>query len=333
MAKQQIIFNPDEPSIGVAPYMQAVLSEHFDLVPWTSAAAAADSAVLTVYQTAESDARPWYHDMQQNGSRIIVDHLLDSDVHSGNTSTHTHLTLRNGRWMWYSTCMRYTRVGFDQYRPQRRVDRDFLMMMNKQRPHRDLVLEQLAPLLHRALYSYIERGIDLAESDSRQSYRDLHWYDYFNPAWYDRTAFSVVVESWMRSDAYFANPGEPEPNAFVRLRPNYRTEVSEKIFKPLAFQHPFIVYGSEGTLRYLQDTGFETFDNLWDESYDAIARDQDRFDAVTATVKSAVQQPPVNLDQITQQKLQHNRERFWDLTLVTDLVRQEIIQDIQEFLS
>jgi hypothetical protein len=39
------------------------------------------------------------------------------------------------------------------------------------------------------------------------------------------------------------------------------------------------------------------------------------------------------LDLVTQQKLQHNRERFWDQTLVTDLVRREIIHDIQEFLS
>ena len=331
MTRQQIIFNPAEPSIGVAPYMQAILAEHFDLVPYTPGLAARDSAVLTVYQTAESDALHWYHELEQMGCRIIADHLLDSDVHSVSTSTPNHLTLRNGRWMWYSTSLRYTRAGFDQYRPQRCVDRDFLMMMNKQRPHRDLVLEQLAPQLTNALYSYVDRGIDISELDSRQSHNDLHWYDYFNPAWYDRTAFSVVVESWMRSDAYFANPDEPEPNAFIRLQPNYRTEVSEKIFKPLAFQHPFIVYGSEGTLRYLQATGFETFDNLWDEAYDLITSDSARFDAVTAIVKSAVQKPL--LDPLTEQKLQHNRERFWDQPLVTDLVRREIIHDIQEFLQ
>jgi hypothetical protein len=311
--------------------MQSILAENFDLVPWTPAHDTTSATVLTVYQTAETDARPWYHNMEQMGSRIIVDHLLDSDVHSGSTSTHNHLTLRNGRWMWYSTSLRYTRAGFDQYCPQRCVDRDFLMMMNKQRLHRDLVLEQLAPQLTNALYSYVDRGIDIFELDSRQSHQDLHWYDYFNPAWYDRTRFSVVVESWMRSDAYFANPDEPEPNAFIRLQPNYRTEVSEKIFKPLAFQHPFIVYGSEGTLRYLQATGFETFDNLWDEAYDLITSDSARFDAVTAIVKSAVQKPL--LDPLTEQKLQHNRERFWDQPLVTDLVRREIIHDIQEFLQ
>jgi len=330
MARQQIIYNPSEPSIAVAPYMQAMLSEYFDLVPWqpgcqTNGFAPADSAVLTVYQTAESmttNSQPWYHALEQNGCRIIVDHLLDSDVHTPSTHTHTHLTLRNGRWMWYSASMRYTRVEFNQYRPQRRVDRDFLMMMNKQRPHRDLVLERLAPLLPTALYSYIERGIDLSESDLRQHHKHLHWYDYFNPAWYDRTRFSVVVESWMRSDAWFANPEYP----------NYRTEVSEKIFKPLAYQHPFIVYGSEGTLRYLQSIGFETFDNLWDEGYDAVTSDSARFDAVTHTVNSAVQQP-LTLDPLTEQKLQHNRERFWDQQLVTDLVRREIIHDIQEFIS
>ena len=185
--KPRIIYNPNEPSIGVAPYMQAVLADDFDLVPWMPGAVSKNSAVLTVYQTAESDAQPWYHDMEQNGSKIIVDHLLDSDVHSASTQTHTHLTLRNGHWMWYSTSLRYTLAGFDQYRPQRCADRDFLMMMNKQRPHRDLVLEQLAPLLDNALYSYIERGINLSETDSRQSHRGLHWYEYFNPAWYDRT--------------------------------------------------------------------------------------------------------------------------------------------------
>lgn len=332
MAKQKIIYNPAEPSIGVAPYMQAILAENFDLVPVPTAPVTANAVVLTVYQTAEADSKPWYHELEQRGCPIIVDHLLDSDVHSGSTTTANHLTLRNGRWMWYSTSLRYTRAGFDQYRPQRRRDRDFLMMMNKQRPHRDRVLEQLAPVLNNALYSYVDRGIDIAEKDSRQSHQDLHWYDYFNPAWYDRTAFSVVVESWMRSDAYFASPGVPEFNPNVKLRPNYRTEVSEKIFKPLAFQHPFIVYGSEGTLRYLKDTGFETFDNLWDEAYDSITSDSDRFDAVTNLVKSAVRQP-LQLDEVTQQKLQHNRERFWDQRLVTDLVRREIIHDIREFLQ
>ena len=133
MAQQQIIYNPAEPSIGVAPYMQAILAADFDLVPFTPGLDARNSAVLTVYQTAETDALPWYHELEQMGCQIIVDHLLDSDVHSGSTCTNSHLTLRNGRWMWYSTCLRYTRAGFDQYRPQRCRDRDFLMMMNKQK--------------------------------------------------------------------------------------------------------------------------------------------------------------------------------------------------------
>ena len=68
------------------------------------------------------------------------------------------------------------------------------------------------------------------------------------------------------------------------------------------------------------------------EGYDNVTSDSARFDAVTHTVKSAVEQPLL-LDQLTEQKLQHNRERFWDQKLVTDLVRQEIIHDIQEFLA
>ena len=43
---------------------------------------------------------------------------------------------------------------------------------------------------------------------------------------------------------------------------------SEKIWKPIMIGHPFIVYGNEGSLKYLKSLGFKTFDKWIDESYD-----------------------------------------------------------------
>jgi hypothetical protein len=227
--------------------------------------------------------------------------------------------------MWYREALNYTWVGYNRYVPQRTIDRSFLLLMNKQREHRDRILVDLEPLLNDALYSYVDRGISIKDSDVRDSSLDnIYWLWYFNPSWYDRTAFSVVAESWMRSDAWFRNPEFP----------NYRTEVSEKIYKPLAYQHPLIVYGSEGTLRYLHGNGFETFSNLWDESYDLVENDLARFASASRTVRSGANEyGRGQYDQLTQAKIAHNAARFWDLDLVTERFHAEISRDIMEYIE
>lgn len=47
-----------------------------------------------------------------------------------------------------------------------------------------------------------------------------------------------------------------------------RIHITEKTFKPIVLQQPFLLIGNRGALRYLRDYGFQTFGNLWNESYD-----------------------------------------------------------------
>jgi hypothetical protein len=44
--------------------------------------------------------------------------------------------------------------------------------------------------------------------------------------------------------------------------------VTEKTFKPMAMKQPFMIFAGPGTLQYLKNYGFRTFDCVWDESYD-----------------------------------------------------------------
>ena len=55
--------------------------------------------------------------------------------------------------------------------------------------------------------------------------------------------------------------------------------ISEKLWKPLFALQPFMVWGHAGTLALLRSWGFETFDCLWDESYDHLP-DLERLDAI-----------------------------------------------------
>jgi hypothetical protein len=66
---------------------------------------------------------------------------------------------------------------------------------------------------------------------------------------YEDTYFSVVTES--TSDRF-----------------NQGRFLTEKIFKPIALRHPFIIFGADKTLETLKNLGFKTFDGIIDESYD-----------------------------------------------------------------
>jgi hypothetical protein len=49
---------------------------------------------------------------------------------------------------------------------------------------------------------------------------------------------------------------------------DHRLHLTEKTFKPIVMQQPFLLVGSRGALAYLREYGFKTFGDLWDESYD-----------------------------------------------------------------
>ena len=48
---------------------------------------------------------------------------------------------------------------------------------------------------------------------------------------------------------------------------------------------PFILVGTQYSLKVLKQQGYKTFDHLWDESYDNIYNFDDRINAVVELVK------------------------------------------------
>jgi len=104
--------------------------------------------------------------------------------------------------------------------------------------------------------------------------------------------------------------------------------ITEKTFKPLAFRHPFVVYGHAGTLARLHSLGFETFNNLFDESYDSIIDNKDRGHAVVTAVNAFCPEP---YSAETQQKLTHNHAHFFNRKLVEQRIRTEILEPLLHY--
>jgi len=61
--------------------------------------------------------------------------------------------------------------------------------------------------------------------------------------------------------------------------------LSEKIYKPLALKHPFIVFGWHGSLRELKKRGYKTFHPFIDESYDEEKDDDTRFSMLVEEIQ------------------------------------------------
>jgi hypothetical protein len=69
-----------------------------------------------------------------------------------------------------------------------------------------------------------------------------------------------------------------------------RQHLTEKTFKPIALGMPFVLSAPAGSLKYLRQYGFKTFDSVWSEAYDAHPEDTVRVSRLTELLKKLDQQ-------------------------------------------
>lgn len=77
--------------------------------------------------------------------------------------------------------------------------------------------------------------------------------------YYDQSYFSIVTDSDVDHNV----------NRFT-----------EKLIKPLAMYHPFILIGYPNTLKLIREFGFQTFAEIFDESYDSIENPSLRIESI-----------------------------------------------------
>ena len=199
----------------------------------------------------------------------------------------------------------YISQTHNQYVPNKKYTKLALMPMWAQKQHRDIMFNTLTNLLPKMHYSYVDKGFQLPHDDISNPNR----YNYFLPGWYDDTYFSIVCETRIDLEYFF---------------------ISEKTFKPIAFYHPYIILGQAGILAHLKTLGFETFDNLFDESYDQELDFDSRLLKVVSSIRNYTPQP---YDSITEDKLKHNHELFFNQAVIRQRLIDEIINPIMDYFE
>jgi len=161
--------------------------------------------------------------------------------------------------LWTSLASTISVPSYDITLVENGVDRLFQPRENKILPEK-YELENYRKFRHR--FS--------AQGNIKLNLFDNQWAEiYLNPDVYIDTYFSVVTET------VFDYPY------------SFRTE---KIAKPLAIGHPFVVAANVGYYRDLKNQGFRTFSHLIDESFDQIENNQDRIDRLVEIVNDLCQQ-------------------------------------------
>lgn len=178
---------------------------------------------------------------------------------------------------------------------------DFVMLNGRLRPHRKAMIDTLRErnLLDRALWTNLNAQVEMGFTSSlvvsqTEPIRLLP------PQYEIERALPNMATAYQHSFAkhhLFANTwGDAivNPEAYIDSYFSLVTETifdyphtfrTEKIWKPMIMEHPFVAVANCGFYRDLRAAGFKTFDSLIDESFDSIEDSQQRLDRIVDIVE------------------------------------------------
>ena len=280
-----------------------------------------------------------YRSLQDQGFKVIVWHLAEyyPEHHPSVYGSFPIFYVDN--WFWFSEVLRHLNgwasfrgdnglvlSAFDYPRTTGR-NKLALMPVGVLRKHRAQLLEKVNPLLKNMIWSCRAKNILLPRNKDFEHQFNVWEYEelgilndrYFNPQWYNDTYFSLVSETCVTRQSFIYNNNKIDAPVFI----------TEKTFKPIMYQHPFLIQGQPGILRHLKKLGFTTFENLFDESYDDIENNDARLDKILDNTvlwsnKISSKNNSSGYDKLTQEKIMHN----WNLFFNGQVVEQRIYQDI-----
>lgn len=105
--------------------------------------------------------------------------------------------------------------------------------------------------------------------------------------------------------------------------------LTEKSFRPIVNERPFILVGPPRSLECLRSYGFKTFNDFWDESYDNIQDPDKRLDAIMQLITHINTWTLAEMSKTLikmSDTLQHNRRVF--LEVLPSKIKEELIHNL-----
>jgi hypothetical protein len=294
--KIKLVLQPNQFTSFDSFYLEYLWRQYFDIEIYDSNKKYEKSTLFAVWWENADDLIT--QQLTDQGHKVVVDNLWEQY----NPKFDKYYQLNNVNWFWYNESLWWATLGYNQYVPEKKLTHIALMPIRKPRPIRDWIVDNLGNLKDQMVWSYKQQKLP---NDSFQN-NDVDQ-RFMNSAWYNATYTNLVVETTQHGQGFWA---------------------TEKTYKAIAFYQPMLVFGQQNSLQFLKNRGFETFDNIFNESYDAVPEFEKRFDLIVDNLKSIKLEPYSNQ---TWEKLQHNRDHFFNAELCNQKIITEIIEPLLHY--
>ena len=223
---------------------------------------------------------------------------------------------------------------------------DFLFLNGRLRPHRKYLIDGLrqADVLKGALWSNLNHTVSMPWSSALKvgdseplRFLPLHYeipralpnlaaaqqQDFAKHVMFGNTWGDAIVNPLCYVDSCFSLVTE----TIFDYPYTFRTE---KIWKPMIMEHPFVVAANRGFYRDLRNAGFRTFDHVIDESFDLIDDPQDRADRIIAIVRDICYNGAWDFLKQSREACEHNYARLQEHNREQ---REKLPQDLAEYIE
>jgi hypothetical protein len=296
--KIKLILQPDQFTSFTSWYLAPLWREYFDIESYDQTKTYGKNTLFVFWWMNADD--PLVNKLHEQGYKIVIDNLWE--IH--NAKFDQFYQLNDPNWWWWNESLWWRALGYNQYIPEKTYKKIALMPVRRVSTTRDTIVKKIQPCLDQMLWSY--RGQHLPNDNYTGESRDINQ-RFMNPQWYNDTCINLVVETVQFGNGLI---------------------VSEKTYKPCAFYQPMLIVGKSGALEFFKKQGFETFDNIFDESYDQEIDFEKRLNSVLENLNTITNEPYSDL---TWSKLKHNHNRFFNEQLCKQQITTEIIQPLIEY--
>jgi len=220
----------------------------------------------------------------------------------------------------------------EQYWKDWSVDRPykFLCLNGRGRRHRQQLLTSLSDILDQAVWTNLDSSagpirtleskyeFDFYKQNTRLNQSGFVKYDLFNNDWGE-----IYLNPMPYLDTYFSLVTE----TVFEYPYSFRTE---KIWKPIAIGHPFVVVANAGYYRDLHNLGFQTFGHVIDESFDKIENNHERLRCIITLVRDLCQQDLSGFIAETREICKYNQRHLSELA---PLIRSQFPTQLEKFIN
>ena len=208
-------------------------------------------------------------------------------------------------WFWFYMYRKHCQHKVQCLHKKKQYD--FLYLNKHSRDHRTKLFRSIMNnnLLDNSLFSFHEHKPKYTLPEKYEVDYPIRGADQdMNYKLYEDTKFSIVSEANVNDNDIF---------------------MTEKIWKPIIAQQPFVVHGNHLYLQRLRELGFKTFSTYFDESYDLENNHDIKVQKLTSLIKDLKNMDSEDLYLHSQALRLHNYNTFFDSTKLGSEIDKTLI--------